>query len=226
MPSVFSQARAIKSTRAGRRVKKGIREVLSTVDSNKKNVAHNIARFVLRSVPQNALKSTDNKYSEMKFKQSFSKSAEQSLAKGTSTGILPCIERCNLALALFREAKVPAWLARQVSFSVTSTKPRVHDYVEFFLGGKVRTLALGIKLEDRADTYNIYNSPLKDVGLSKVFRGIESSQIGGASNYKKYKLFAREAFSTKQHLKNKRRVELLVKSGVIPEKAYQQIMEH
>ncbi len=165
----------------------------------------------------------DIDFAKMKFRKSFSKKAEQSLANDSTTGLMPCIERCNLALALFRKAKIPAWLTREIFFEPPSTNPRVHDYVEFFTGGKVHTLALGFAMEEQSDMYKIYDAPMKDSGFGKIFRGIESSQIGGAKSYKKYKAFAAQAFSQKQALKDRKRIELLVASGVIPKEAYKQI---
>jgi len=224
MQSVFSRARAIRTTRASKRVRASARQIVKIAGPDKTKVAEEIAKFVLKKVPLSVSRGVDIDFAKMKFRRSFSKKAEQTLANDSTTGLMPCIERCNLALSLFRKAKIPAWLTREIFFEPPSISPRVHDYVEFFTGGKVRTLALGFGLESQSDMYKIYDAPMKDTGFGKIFRGIESSQIGGAKSYKKYLAFAKEAFSSKQALKDKKRLELLVASGVIPKEAYNQIL--
>lgn len=58
---------------------------------------------------------------------------------------------------------------------------------------------------------------------SLVYRGVDSGQIAGASDYSKLKKFLSDPLTVKQAKKDTHRIHLLVESGVIPKSAFTQI---
>jgi hypothetical protein len=200
----------------------------------KANKVSKIAEYILRVIPFDPLKyGMSISKGEKRFERSISRTAKKSILTPESIGRLHCVERCNTALGLLRKAGVKCWLARQVYYDFGLKKYRIHDYIEFFNEGKVHTLAFGISVESQEDYYAIYNfkanNILVDSGLFgmpavvRVFRGIDSSQIGGVTNYEKLKKFLRQPFQFKNDLVEKRRLDLLVESGVMPKEALKQV---
>jgi len=150
------------------------------------------------------------------------------------TGLLPCVERCTLAISLLRKSGVKAWLARAVSLDQYG-KESIHDLVEFYQKGKIYTMSLGLsRAEEGAwnfvDNYTIVKGPANERAntgdFQLVFRGIDSSQIGGATSFKKNKRFLREAYYARQKEKEGRRIALLVEAGIIPKDAAIQLRMH
>lgn len=173
------------------------------------------------------LQLTYDPYSIQKRKNILKRDANANLKKPRTVNFLHCTDRCNLAIALMRASGTKTWLAREMHFDLMSKKYEFHDYVEFFMNGKVHTLVFGEKLGAGA-YYDIAEGPAhKNYGdlMSQVFRGADAEQIGGAINYGKYKAFAKNLDKNplKQSQKEERRFALLVESGIIPKEAVEQI---
>ncbi len=231
----FSPLKAAKMSRLSSKVadrvlhqKIGIRRGEEKLEKISKIAAH-----ILRIIPFDEQKYGRSVAYGERFEQSISRKASKSLKNPKAIGRLHCVERCNTALGLLRKAGIKAWLARQVYYDFSQKEYRIHDYVEFFHEGKVHTLAFGINFDTRKDYFAIYNftaeNILADSGLFgmpamvKVLRGIDSSQIGGATDYNKLKRFLRNPFTVKESMAEMKRLNLLVSSGVIPKQALEQI---
>lgn|GEM_PF-1254232 len=225
----FTPFRAARLTRPGKKISAVSKKL---VRRGKRGLVDEVAKFVLKQVPYNAEKTLRVKnFTRIRFNQSLSKRANTSAAKISPTGLLPCVERCTLAVSLMRKSGIKAWLARAVSLDKYG-KESIHDFVEFYKNGKVNTLSLGISRAEEGtwnfvDTYSIFNGPVNErvqTGeIQSVFRGIDSSQIGGATSSKKLVRFLRESFYPRQKEKEKRRLSLLVSSGVIPKEVAAQL---
>lgn len=225
----FSLKKTVTRSRGG----KSARRIVKSIPKQSKiSIVRNIADIVLRKIPVDMQKFTEISDAKKRFKKSIRTTAEKSLAsKKNSIGLLHCVERCNVALALLREAKIPCWTARQVYLDLTTKRFGVHDFVEFYIDGKVHTLAFGHNYIS-GDYSRVYNKPLEKVLSEKgenifiqnmIFRGVDSSQIGGTKDHTKLKRFLRFPFSSEQIAKNNRRVNLMVESKIIPKNAYNQI---
>jgi hypothetical protein len=223
----FSVVKAAKLSRVGNKS----RAILNPLELKGKSTEIKvglIAKEVLKRIPFDQFKYSSSMHAEGKrIKESIASKAAKSLSKKRSIGYFHCVERCNAALGLLRKAGVKCWIARQVYFELNSGRFKIHDYVEFFDGGKVRTLGFGISA-DGLDFFKVFNHSADHffsgvLGNNKhIFRGVEGSQIGGASSYKKLKQFLRNPLSLKELGKDARRIELLVKAGLIPSEAVKQ----
>ncbi len=225
----FSPLGAARLTRPSRRISLAAKK-LSKLGKGK--LVSGVAKFVLRQVPYAGEKTLRVKdFTRIKFNQSLSKKASVSIANKSPTGLLPCVERCTLAISLLRKSGVKAWLARVVSLD-THGKESIHDFVEFYEKGKVKTLSLGLTRVEGGgggfnDTFKIMEGSASEIthegGFPCVFRGIDSSQIGGATSSKKLQKFLRESYYTRQKEKEARRLAILISSGVIPNEAAPQL---
>lgn len=217
----FSLNRAARLSRVGNRGK----SLLSRIGANKGSVevkVNLIAKEVLRKVPFDmSLDMGAVNLAHERMVKSISKKAAHTLTKKNPIGFFHCVERCNAAIGLLRKAGVKTWLARQVYFDISHGGFKIHDFVEFFDGCKVKTLAFGIN-EDGFDFFRVFNHTADKLSVnmssaaSFVFRGVDGSQIGGVTSYSKLKKFLENPFSMYETAKNVRRINLLVKSGIIP----------
>jgi len=214
----FSVSRAAKLSRVGNRAKSLLRPLELKGKSTHQQVSV-IANEVLRALPFGG--TTSGISESIRFFRSISSKAAVSLKIRKPVGYAHCVERCNAALGLLRKAGVRAWLAREVFFEVSKGKFSVHDYVEFANKNSVHTLAFGIS-PDGQDYFNIYDSPCEKIpsvassAMNQIFRGVDGSQIGGVKDYASFKHFLADPLSTKQLEKNRRRIKLMVDSGLIP----------
>jgi hypothetical protein len=142
-----------------------------------------------------------------------------------------CIDRCNLAIGLFNAAGIRSWVARQVIFEIrgTSGKFMLHDFVEAVIDGKIHTIYFGRNLDK--DYFDIKKGPAnKVVGEGKYYRGVDSSHLGGIRDVASFKTYVakmnRKDFFEKENLENKKRLEFMIKEGLIPEEIANQLSEH
>jgi hypothetical protein len=123
---------------------------------------------------------------------------------------------------------VKAWLARVVY--PTEGSWRFHDYVEFANArGKVNTLIF-IHSEGVPDSSLVLNFPVEKMFPQKtpyIYRGADSKQIGGVGNWKEFLKFSRSVGANPelQMKKNRARIELLVKEGIIPKEALNDLVK-
>ncbi|MFA6268201.1 MAG: hypothetical protein WCW13_00770 [archaeon] len=222
VPVKFSAIRAAKLSRVGNRANGVTRRLKSSANSID-SLVYSVGDEVLKRLP---VRASTNSAKKHELSKSLSRKAADSF-KGVELSPLHCLERCNLALGLLRKLKVPAWLARQVYLDTSSYDFRLHDYVEFFSEGKVKTLVFGYSPEGR-DYNHIFpfaaNKIHPDGGIgSVVFRGVDGSQIAGVVDSKKLRIFLINPINSKQATKDRKRIELMVKHGVIPKEALSQI---
>ncbi|VVB75083.1 Uncharacterised protein [uncultured archaeon] len=193
---------------------------------NAKQKVEQVADLVLKKIPIDWRIGVD----KMRL---FKRSAEQAAMGKKHIGCLHCSERCNLAIGLLNSLKVPAWLAREIYFNQDKKKWEVHDYVETVVKGEVHTLVFH-SLQNVLDSYAVFEGPFEDVAVVKAhaakykafhFRGADSQQIGGVSHWKQFEQFTSRLREnpTKEIEKNKRRVQLMIKEGIIPEEVDYQI---
>jgi hypothetical protein len=187
--------------------------------------ARNIALVVSKRIP------LDEDITWFERKRVFRRNAHDSLMHQKAIGFAHCAERCNLAIALLNAAGVRAWLARVIMVPEKRVKGKInwhfHDVVEFMDGKHISRImfdnivsegVLGhIVLPGAVDSkYEGIHSPI-------VFRGADSKQIGGVGNWEEYKKYSKRLDKpsglASEINKNKRRIELLVKEGIIPEDA-------
>ncbi len=185
-----------------------------------------IADLVLKKIPIDWRIGVDKK-------RLFKRSAEQAAMGRKHIGCLHCSERCNLAIGLLNSLKVPSWLAREVFYNAERKKWEVHDYVETVVKGEVHTLVFH-SLENVLDSYAVFDGPFERIPVVKSnakkyktlhFRGADSQQIGGVSHWKQFEQFTSRLRENpaKELEKNKRRVQLMIKEGIIPEEVDYQI---
>lgn len=231
----FSASKAAKLSRGGRVTKALLKPLMRNLPEKAYTnlVVTNIAQLVLKKIPVDTIKYSGPVATKKRFGKSFSMKAERALSTpGNSVSSFHCVERCTVALALMRKAKIPCWLARQVVTDYATGKRRVHDFVEYFANGKIQTLGFGFDVRGRSDFVRYPHVSDKIVAesgavipISFVLRGIDSSQIAGVTSQKKLKRFLKNPSSGKELLKNSRRLKLLVESGVMPKEAYNQIIK-
>jgi len=135
-----------------------------------------------------------------------------------------CFDRCNLAIGLLNAAGIKSWLAREISLG-SNAKWEIHDYVEASIGGQVHTLAFGYDPIEERLYHLVIPKPAHEAiestfGAGMFLRGADSANIGGVKSMKEVTSFRnRLEDSLKFKLereKNKRRVDLLVKEGIMP----------
>jgi hypothetical protein len=169
----------------------------------------------------------DNNLNEKCNKKILTKDAHAFLKKPGKVGFLHCADRSNLAISMLRGTGIKSWLAREIRLNTQSGKIEFHDYVEFFLQGKIHTLAFGEKIAEGPYYLISEGSAHKNYAsrLSQIFRGADAGHIGGMVNYEKYSKFVMrvEKDPQKQLDKEKRRLELLVKSRIMPKQALEQL---
>jgi len=101
--------------------------------------------------------------------------------------------------------------------------------VEFYTKGEgIHTLTF-TALRPVIDTYAVFDGPMEQVRNSKnslIFRGADSKQIGGVGNWEEYEKYTRKLdWDPKKEIeKNKRRLELLTREGLIPTQALKDIL--
>jgi len=207
------------------RITHHISRVTATLKGSPSTKAERIALTVLRRLP------IDESIEGVEKKRIFRRTAEHALLKKRAIGPLHCAERCNLAIALLNASGVKAWLARVfVTPKVEGSnklKWHFHDFVEFVEEGRVKTLVFDSLFVPKgvADRFNydILSGTINSVfpkNHSFVFRAADSKQIGGVGNWNEYKKYSKR-LDTRDGLvgelaKNKRRIDLLIKEGIIP----------
>lgn len=192
--------------------------------------AQKIAFTVLQKLPVSELIKGVEK------KRLFRRTAENAFVNKKVIGPMHCAERCNLAISLLNASGVKAWLARVLvpSKGLGETKWMFHDVVEFAEDGVVKTLVFdNLRLPQGVSekyNFNILQGPIEDLFKFKsplVFRAIDSKQIGGVGDWNEYKKYSAKLSSfsglIKENEKNRRRINLLIKEGLIPKEIEGQI---
>ena len=142
-----------------------------------------------------------------------------------------CFDRCNLAIGLLNAAGIKSWLVREVALG-DNAKWEIHDYVEAAIGGKVHTLVFAHNPLEGRLYYWMEPKPAHEAietrfGVGTFFRGADSANIGGVKDMKGVvRLRNRLEDSAKfraEREKNKRRVDLLVKEGIMPKEFAQRL---
>jgi len=187
--------------------------------------ANQVALKVLEKLP------ISEEIKGMEKKRIFRINAENSLMRRNAIGAYHCAERCNLAIALLNASGVKAWLARVLVMPEKKVKGTTnwhfHDVVEFSDGKKVNHLMFDNNKLDNNFSYAILSGAVdfnKNSSRTQiVFRGADSKQIGGVGNWNEYQKYSKKLDSPKgivnEFDKNKRRIDLLVHEGIIPENA-------
>jgi len=200
-------------------------KLANTVAGNEKQKIEQVANIVLQRIP------IDWKIGVDKLRL-FKRSAEAAAEKKKSIGCLHCTERCHLAIAMLNSSKVPAWLGREVFYNTDRKKWEVHDYVETIIKGDIHTLVFH-SLQNVLDSYAIFDGPFEQIPPLRehkkyhpaYFRGIDSQQIGGVSHWQQFEKFTKRLSDSpqKEIERNRRRIELMVKEGIIPDEVEWQI---
>ncbi len=179
--------------------------------------AKKVAELVLEKIP------TDLNIIHSEKNRLFRRSAHNALLYKKPIGPMQCAERCNLAIALLNASGVKSWLARVIYLERKTKTWHFHDYAEFVSGERVYTLVFGTKPDGRGD-YTIIPDAVEQVFKGSnpvVFRATDSKQIGGVDSWATYKAYSRKLNQsfTKEMVKNRRRLDLLIREGIIPQEA-------
>ncbi len=149
------------------------------------------------------------------------------LAKGVSSN------EKKFFLTIGKNIFLTKQVAREVFYNAERKKWEVHDYVETVVKGEVHTLVFH-SLENVLDSYAVFDGPFERIPVVKSnakkyktlhFRGADSQQIGGVSHWKQFEQFTSRLRENpaKELEKNKRRVQLMIKEGIIPKEVDYQI---
>lgn len=206
------------------RVTPPIAKRAETIKGTAENKANKIGNIVLQRIP------IDWRVCKNKLRL-FRRNSAQSLLKKKPIGFMHCAERSNLAISLLNASKVKAWLAREMILTKNSKgeeKWHFHDYVEFYSKERGLFTLVFTAFKPSIDTYAIFKGPMENLRNSKkslIFRGADSKQIGGIGNWKEYEKYTKKLnWDPKKEIqKDRNRIDLLAREGVIPRAALGEI---
>lgn len=206
------------------RIHPNVRKLAQTITEHGPKKIYKVADIVLEKIPTDWNLPIDKR-------RLFRRSAEESVSSRKKIGPLHCTEQCHLALGLLRASNVPAWLVREVDFNSQRKKWEGHSFVEAVINGQLYTLFFftHIKGFDRPmDSYEVFEGPVeKNINHPQAlyFRGADIKQIGGVGNYAEFNKFIERIKNNrgKEIEKNRRRVALMEKEGIIPEEVAWQL---
>ena len=218
------RANSIERYKRTTRITPIVSRIGSSVVGTPQEKVKQVALMVLKKLPLN------ERVLNVEKKRIFRRNAESALMRQSPIGSWHCAERCNLAIALLNASGVKSWLARVLVMPdmLKAKGWQFHDVVEFADGKNVKHLMFDNKgliddfsyaiLPGAVDSVN--NSASRDV---VVFRAVDSKQIGGVGNWNEYKKYTNRLDTLNGLVgeinKNKRRIDLLIREGIIPEDA-------
>jgi hypothetical protein len=179
--------------------------------------AKKVAELVLERIP------SDSSIRGAEKKRMFRRSAHQALLYKKPIGAMHCAERCNLAIGLLNASGVKSWLARVVQLDRGKKQWHFHDFVEFASGEKIYTITFETTSASKGGYIILPQSVEENFRGSNpiVFRAADSKQIGGVDNWATYREYTAKLTKNlvKEIDKNQRRINLLVRNGLIPQEA-------